>query len=121
MSRSLFTNPKAALAFAGATLVGAVAMVGTSDQDGVLPAVVEQIEARSAGEVAAAPVGLPPPPPPAVFGDYGSGEPEVAPPPPADPLADGSALPPAPDTEVIMSPTGEAIPVVRDDPAVAPR
>ena len=60
MSRSLFTNPKAALAFAGATLVGAVAMVGTSDQHGVLPAVVEQIEARS---------------------DYGSGEPEVAQPP----------------------------------------
>ena len=120
MSRSLFTNPKAALAFAGATLVGAVAMVGTSDQHGVLPAVVEQIEARSAGEVAASPAGLSPPPP-AVFGDYGSGEPEVAQPPPADPLADASALPPEPDTEVIMSPTGEAIPVVRDDPAVAPR
>lgn len=36
MSRTLFENSKAALAFAGMTILGAVMMVGTSDKGGVL-------------------------------------------------------------------------------------
>ena len=42
MSRTLFENSKAALAFAAITVIGAVSMVGTSDDGGVLPAVVER-------------------------------------------------------------------------------
>lgn len=36
MSRTLFENSKAALAFAGMTIVGAVMMVGSADSGGVL-------------------------------------------------------------------------------------
>ncbi|MFO6446812.1 hypothetical protein ACLBKU_06655 [Erythrobacter sp. NE805] len=43
MSRTLFENSKAALAFAGLTLLGAVSIIGTSENNGVLPAVVDRI------------------------------------------------------------------------------
>jgi len=49
MSRTLFENSKAALAFAAMTIIGAVAMVGTSDDSGVLPAVVERLGTKPAG------------------------------------------------------------------------
>jgi len=116
---SLFTNPKAALAFAAVTLVGAVAIVGTSEEDGVLPTVVERLNA-SQREDGAAPAAAAAPPP-TVFGDYA---PEV--PASTDPAAPGAppidpSAPPGSYTEVIMSPTGEAIPIMRDDPAYAPQ
>ena len=41
MSRTLFENSKAALAFAAMTIFGAVAMVGTSEKGGVLDTAVE--------------------------------------------------------------------------------
>lgn len=53
MSRTLFENSKAALAFAAVTIIGAVAMVGTSDDSGVLPAVVEKFGAKPAGQASA--------------------------------------------------------------------
>lgn len=57
MSRTLFENSKAALAFAAVTLVGAVAMVGSSDNEGVLPRVAEGLaeQTGNAGEAAPAP------------------------------------------------------------------
>ncbi len=42
MSRTLFENSKAALAFAAITIFGAASMVGTSDNGGVLSALVER-------------------------------------------------------------------------------
>lgn len=42
MSRTLFENSKAALAFAAMTILGAVAMVGTSETGGVLGAAVSR-------------------------------------------------------------------------------
>ena len=42
MSRTLFENSKAALAFAAMTILGAVSMVGTSDSGGVLDATVDR-------------------------------------------------------------------------------
>lgn len=48
MSRTLFENSKAALAFAGITIIGAVAMVGTDETGGVLDQTVERFaEERS--------------------------------------------------------------------------
>lgn len=43
MSRTLFENSKSALAFAGMTLFGAIAMVGTADNDGVLALVADRL------------------------------------------------------------------------------
>jgi len=42
MSRTLFENSKAALAFAGVTIFGAVVMVGSSESGGVLDQLVER-------------------------------------------------------------------------------
>lgn len=42
MSRTLFENSKAALVFAGMTIVGALAMVGTEDSSGVLDKTVDR-------------------------------------------------------------------------------
>ncbi len=50
MSRTLFENSKAALAFAAITLIGAVSMVGTSDGGGVLTAVVERFGTNPEGQ-----------------------------------------------------------------------
>ena len=50
MSRTLFENSKAALAFAAVTIVGAVSMVGTSDDRGVLPTLVERLGEKSANQ-----------------------------------------------------------------------
>lgn len=47
MSRSLFESSKTALAFAAVTLVGAVSMVGTSDNRGMLPKLAERFGART--------------------------------------------------------------------------
>lgn len=57
MSRTLFENSKAALAFAAVTLVGAVAMVGSSDNEGVLPRVAEGLAEQNgkAGDTVPAP------------------------------------------------------------------
>lgn len=118
MSRNVFTNPKAALAFAAATLVGAVAMVGTSKDSGVLPAVVEKLNDSRAANANDMPGTDGPAPPPSVFGDYAPAA--QSPTAPVAPQVDPSAAPGS-YTEVVMSPTGEAIPVVRDNPADAPR
>lgn len=56
MSRTLFENSKAALAFAAITVIGAVSMVGTSDDSGVLPAVVERFGTIPEGQASAAQV-----------------------------------------------------------------
>jgi hypothetical protein len=48
MSRTLFENSKAALAFAGMTLLGAVMMVGTSEKNGVLSSIDEHLAAQRA-------------------------------------------------------------------------
>lgn len=53
MSRTLFENSKAALAFAGMTLLGAIAMVGTSENDGVLPRVADTIAEQQSAKAAA--------------------------------------------------------------------
>lgn len=86
MSRTLFENSKAALAFAAVTIVGAVAMVGTSDNSGVLPAVVQKMDSMAQSQSAAGPQGSgsegsaegAKPAPKSVFGDY-SGSPETTP------------------------------------------
>ena len=49
MSKHLFTNHKAALAFAGITLVSVGFMIGPEDDEGMLVRTVETIEARGAG------------------------------------------------------------------------
>ncbi len=46
MSRTLFENSKAALAFAAMTIIGAVAMVGTLETSGVLGVAVDQLGAE---------------------------------------------------------------------------
>jgi len=46
MSRTLFENSKAALAFAAMTILGAVTMVGTSDSGGVLGVAVDRFGAE---------------------------------------------------------------------------
>jgi hypothetical protein len=51
MSRTLFENSKAALAFAGMTLIGAVTMVGTSEKGGVLSR-VDDIVANQRANIA---------------------------------------------------------------------
>ncbi|MCX9145822.1 hypothetical protein [Erythrobacter sp. WG] len=48
MSRTLFENSKAALAFAAVTLIGAVSMVGTSDDSGMLPKLASRFGSRPA-------------------------------------------------------------------------
>ncbi len=53
MSRTLFENSKVALAFAAITVIGAVSMVGTSDDGGVLTAVVERFGAKPEGQASA--------------------------------------------------------------------
>lgn len=53
MSRNPFKNSKAALAFAAVTLFGAVSMVGSSEDGGMLTAVVERFGAEPAGQVSA--------------------------------------------------------------------
>lgn len=53
MSRTLFENSKAALAFAAITVIGAVSMVGTSDDGGVLTAVVERFGTMPEGQASA--------------------------------------------------------------------
>jgi hypothetical protein len=84
MSRTLFENSKAAMAFAALTIVGAVMMVGTSEGGGVLGLLTTQIEARReaiASEAQRFAEGQSVPDPaaaqssgranqPAVFGDY---------------------------------------------------
>lgn len=52
MSRTLFENSKAALAFAGMTLLGAVMMVGTSEKGGLLSR-VDDIVADQRAQIAA--------------------------------------------------------------------
>jgi hypothetical protein len=54
MSRTLFENSKVALAFAAITVIGAVSMVGTSDDGGVLTAVVERFGTNPEGQASAA-------------------------------------------------------------------
>jgi len=53
MSRTLFENSKVALAFAAITVIGAVSMVGTSDEGGVLTAVVERFGTNPEGQASA--------------------------------------------------------------------
>lgn len=43
MSRTLFENSKAALAFAGVTIIGAVIMIGSPDNEGVLDKTVDSL------------------------------------------------------------------------------
>lgn len=82
MSRTLFENSKAALAFAAVIIVGAVSMVGTSDDRGVLPALVERFSAKPAGQPGAETSGEgnqaasnAPAAPASVFGDYSGTKP----------------------------------------------
>jgi hypothetical protein len=108
MSRTLFENSKAALAFAGLTLFGAVSMVGTSDNNGVLPQVVDrfakppQKAPASSEERAAEEAGAQPEPkpddgwydaPPSVFGDYTPTDAATASPQPGEPQAGTPAAP----------------------------
>lgn len=62
MSRTLFENSKVALAFAAITVIGAVSMVGTSDDGGVLSAVVDRFGAKPEGQASAAQVSSEAPP-----------------------------------------------------------
>lgn len=95
MSRTLFENSKAALAFAAITIVGAVSMVGTSEDSGMLPKIADRFgkkpdyaEAPSApppseSEATPAPEATPVPgwydtPQTQVFGDYRPDEPGAA-------------------------------------------
>jgi hypothetical protein len=90
MSNNLFQNSKAALGFVAVTLVCAVALVGTSDNNGMLPKLAQRYGGQPpAAEPSAAAAETPPPTPPkqqvsgwydapasaptpptAVFGDY---------------------------------------------------
>jgi hypothetical protein len=109
MSRTLFENSKAALAFAGLTLFGAVSMVGTSDNNGVLTAVVKRVSSapkkapppssESAGEETQAPFEKKTvdgwnDTPPSVFGDYRPGGAAETVPPPGQPQFGKPAAPP---------------------------
>ena len=53
MSRTLFENSKVALAFAAVTVIGAVSMVGTSEDGGMLTAVAERFGAEPKGKASA--------------------------------------------------------------------
>ncbi|MFM7348000.1 MAG: hypothetical protein ACKO01_00750 [Erythrobacter sp.] len=93
MSRTLFENSKAALGFAAIIIVGAVSMVGTSDNGGMLPKIADRFgkkpdyaQAPSAPVPASERETAPPPepkqvedwyapPPTTVFGDYKPDEP----------------------------------------------
>lgn len=73
----LFQNSKIALTFVAVTVLGAVAMVGTSDSGGLLPRVVsfanakgQEAIARQASEGAASQDGSEAAPAASVFGDY---------------------------------------------------
>lgn len=70
MVKTLFQNSKAALIFAGLTIAGAVAMVGSQEDSGVLLEAVSVAEARANLKASAAQSGQAAPPPPSVFGEY---------------------------------------------------
>jgi hypothetical protein len=93
MSRTLFENSKAALAFAALTIVGAVAMVGTPQDDGMLPKIADRFGKKSdSAQAAPTPASEAPPaaapekgpvegwydPPKTVFGDYKGTDPDAA-------------------------------------------
>lgn len=66
MSKNLFQNSKAALGFAALTLVGAVSMVGTSDNSGMLPKLAQRFANQPpAAQPSEAAAETPPAPPPA--------------------------------------------------------
>lgn len=63
MSKNLFQNSKAALGFAAVTLVGAVSMVGTSDNSGMLPKLAQRFGGQPpAAQPSEAAAETPPPP-----------------------------------------------------------
>jgi hypothetical protein len=126
MYKSVFQNSKAALVFAGMTIFGAVAMVGSPDDKGVLNKAVDRFsderemiveDARQFAETHS--VGDVPPAPDAgwgssdqVFGEYASGNTTSAPvakgptgsvaaiiPGPQPVVADNEGIPVSPDGE----------------------
>lgn len=75
MYRALFQNSKVALGFVAVTILGAVSMVGTSDNSGLLlraASLVGGVRSDTAGTPAAASASEAPPP--SVFGDYEADE-----------------------------------------------
>jgi len=80
MYRALFQNSKVALGFVAVTILGAVSMVGTSDNSGLLlraASLVGGVRSDTAGTPAAASASEAPPP--SVFGDYEADEAAPAP------------------------------------------
>jgi hypothetical protein len=136
MSRTLFENSKAALAFAAMTILGAVTMVGTSDSRGVLGAVVERFgaereaivreasefaEQQSVGDKVANPDsgwGSSA----SAFGNYWPGEP-ATPPAAAAPASQGSGPANAPlaPGAVVLGPGGTGGPTVTGAPVITNR
>lgn len=117
MSRTLFENSKAALAFAGMTIFGAVMMVGTSEKSGVLPTVADRIaeqrativadasafaEERSVGDKMSSPAAQP-----SVFGSY-------APPAPGSSQPTTSPASPTPGNSLMTAPLAPGA-IVADD------
>jgi len=130
MSRTLFENSKAALAFAAVTIVGAVAMVGTSDNGGVLPAVVQKFSTQANGQAAPGQEGSgseggspeAQPTPKSVFGDY-TGTPQSGPLPSAPGSAGGNPMTaPVASTAVVSQNTGDGLSfgAGNDDPPPPP-
>ncbi|GIX20029.1 hypothetical protein [Erythrobacter cryptus] len=132
MSRTLFENSKAALAFAGMTILGAVALVGPSDKGGVLPRLADRLAAEGAAgasegraDAAAQGAGDQPQrddPSPSVFGDYVPPSPAPAATAPARAAAPGNPMtaPLAPGATI--SSDSEPASALNTDPdmAVAP-
>jgi hypothetical protein len=77
MYKAVFQNSKVALVFAGVTLFSAVSMIGTSEDQGVLPEAAAQIQAQSSAIIADTQAfaasrskGDAPPAEPSVFGEW---------------------------------------------------
>lgn len=85
MYKSVFQSSKMALLFAGVTLVSAVSMVGTPDDNGLVTEAVDRLETGRAAVASDAQAfadansqGDASPAPPSVFGDFnGAGDPSA--------------------------------------------
>lgn len=125
MSRTLFENSKAALAFAGLILLGAITMVGTSENSGVLPTVADKLaEQRAANDARAfaeqQSVGEPTAPP-AVFGDFDPAEAET-PQPLISPSAPAQGFTPLPPEAVTADQDDSGVAVITErEMTIAPR
>lgn len=114
MYKSVFQSSKMALLFAGMTLVSAISMIGTEEDQGLLTETVERIEERAAasggtarGDAVAEGGGVENSRSQPVFGDYVA---EAAPPPPSGGNGNGGAAQFANPMDAPLSPNAVVVP-----------